>query len=101
MSKRKSKREKDLTRLRRENEILRAQLSQAKKWETPAPSSNKITQKESIEEEFIPVRSDTVYLKADLSRALLLTTSLIFLLSILYYTQPQWPEITNIVLSKF
>lgn len=97
MTKRRTKQEKKLAELRRENEMLRAQLSLAKTEELPPPSSKEFTQKESTEVEFSPSKTNIGYLKEDLSKTLFLTTLLIFLLALLASTQPQWPQITNAV----
>lgn len=101
MTKRKIKHDKQLAKLRRENEILRAQLSKTKQETIPEPLSKEVTQKEIPEEEFVSSTSTARHLKADLSKTFYLTAFLIFLLSILYYTQPQWPRVVNYILSKF
>lgn len=97
MTKRRTKQEKKLAELRRENEILKAQLSSAKKEVLPPSPSKEFTQKGSTEVEVSPFKTNIGYLKADLSKTLLLTALLISLLSLLASTQSQWPQITNAV----
>ena len=87
------KKDKEIKRLRREIEILRAQLKDTKgtevtkgtKGKTPAPP-----------EPFAPSEpsySEPSYVRADLRRSLLITAIIMATITALALSQPHWPKI--------
>jgi len=92
MAQKKNRKDKQLSALRREVELLRRQVGVT--LSTPAESQTKLLEEKIIpaEKRESPLVFEARYLKADLRRTGVLTFVCLGIVGVLATTQPRWPQ---------
>ena len=86
---------KETAKLRREVEILKAQLAGKQKTQKPAQPKREINSKGKEEQKFEET-VDSVYIQKDLKRSLFITAGILILITTLYFSQPYWDPLINL-----
>ena len=96
--KRKSKSEKEVARLRREVEVLRAQLAKEEKTEpSPVRVEKNIEEPKEVKVATLKSHVSYDYVRQGLKKTATLTVFATAILIGLYFSQPYWPSVTSLI----